>query len=324
MLRWQDLRTQRRRRLERPLALAVLHRRFPLGGAWVSVALALRLPLLCERLLHADALCPGGGVGQAPRLPRAVGEGARSEPAPGVVGVPACGPSRQSSPDEAVQSRNRGATDDVAVRGRPPSSHGVEGIAAGCRRGPRSVLTEGLDLGVAGVEAGLAERPLQRGPCAVAPCRRTPGLSSAVKALGERRSDRRRRRQASPALGYKGGAPWQEGVCEDLSRIGCDHAGVRPAPRVAVVDPAGPAAPVHNGFQAIAHPRADHRGAQTSLRPPGRGRPEGATVANAASEPWGQPSCVQRHVLCEPCQGHVVAKACAVSCQAPGGRGVLP
>ncbi len=92
MLLLQDFGTKRRRRLERQLALAVLKIRFPLGVEWVSVALDLHRPLLFERLLHADELFPGGRVGKAPGLPRAVGEVARSEPVTGFVGVTELGP----------------------------------------------------------------------------------------------------------------------------------------------------------------------------------------------------------------------------------------
>lgn len=200
MLLLQDFGTKRRRRLERQLALAVLKIRFPLGVAWVSVALDLHRPLLFARLLHADALCPGGRVGKAPGLPRAVGERARSEPVTGFVGVTECGPSIEASPDAVVTCRTRRAPDDVAVGVRPSPYHGGEGSDAVCRRGTRSVFTEALDLAFDGVEAGLAGRHLQLGPCAVAPCLCAPGLSSEVNALREGRSDRLRRRQPSPAL----------------------------------------------------------------------------------------------------------------------------
>ena len=208
----QDFGTTCRRRLERQLSLAVLNIRFPLGVEGVSVALDLNIPLLCKHLLHADDLCAGGRVGNAPRLPRAVGEVTRREPATGVVWVTACSPSIQPSPDEAVKCRKRLATDDVVVVVCPPPPHGVQGIDEVLRRGPRSLFTEGLDLGCDGLEAGLAGSNLPLGPLAVAPCMFTPGLAPAVNALREGRDDRLRRRQPYPALCENGGDPWQDGV----------------------------------------------------------------------------------------------------------------
>src|SRR5712691_5450528 len=284
----QDFRTKCRRRLQRQLPLAVLKGRLPWGIERVGVALDLDRTLMVARLLHADALLPGGGVGEPPRLPRSMGKGARSKPASRCVRVTEFRPPRQPSPYAAVTCRQCRATDDVAVGVRPTPSHGVEGIDALFRRGPRSLVTEGLDLGFDGLEARLAGGHLQRGPFPSAPLMCAQGLPSEVKALREGRDDGLRRGEPDTAFCSTGGDPWQDSVFSDLPRIGGDKEVVSPSYVVDVVHPSMPAATVHDGFKAVQHPSADHRGDDPSLRDPGCGRKQGAAIHKATAKPWRQ------------------------------------
>ena len=259
MRRWQDLGTKGRRRLERQRSRAGWNIRFPLGGDGVSVALDRKIPWRCQPRLHADDLWAGGRVGHAPRLPRAVGEGTRREPATGVVWGTELSPARQPSPTEAVTGRTRLAPADVGGGVCPPPPDGVQGRDEGLRRGPRRVVTQGRDRGCEGLAAGLAGSHRPRGPLAVAPCRCPPGLAQAGHALREGRDARLRRRPPSPARGETGGDPWPEGVFDDLSRLDGDQTVVRPSPVVPLGDPSVPATPRPDGVQAVQHPMAAHR-----------------------------------------------------------------
>ena len=159
----QDCSTKRRRRMQRQLPVAVLEVRLPCGVERIGRALDLEVALRFDRLPHPEELLAGGRISESPRFLPCDGESsaprssARSCPGGGV------GPAIHPPPDKGVQLGEGLATEDMAMIVRPAPQDGVEGIDELFWRGTPGLLTEGPDLGLEGLEAGLARSDLQLG-----------------------------------------------------------------------------------------------------------------------------------------------------------------
>lgn len=149
--------------------IAALKVAVPFAVEGVSLAFDLEMTLCFDRLLNADELFTGVGIGKAPGSPLAMGKIAFGDPAPGLIRVTVFGPSIQPAPDVAVEPTECLATDDMAVIIRPASEYGVEPIDELFGRGARGLLTKGLDLGFHGLQTGLAGGDLKLGRLAMRP-----------------------------------------------------------------------------------------------------------------------------------------------------------
>jgi hypothetical protein len=97
-----------------------------------------------------------------------------------------------------------------------------------------------------------------------------------------------------------------------------------PSPLVHVVDAPVPAAPLDSGCASVPPQVAAHGGEDAPWRDAGRGRQRGATVHQAAAEPWREPPCGQGEGCCQPCTPTGLEKPWPVPVHEPGSRGVLP
>jgi hypothetical protein len=178
----------------------VLEVRLPFGIERIGCAFDLEVALRADGLPHPDELLTSGRISEPPRFSLARGKVAVGEPASALVRVPALGPAIYPLPDTGVQLGEGLATDDMAMVVRPAPQDGGESLDELLWRGALSLLTEGADLVLEGLEAGRAGGDLEFGWLAVGPRRFAYGLPSAVKTLRDGGDNRLLRRELHAAF----------------------------------------------------------------------------------------------------------------------------
>lgn len=181
------------RRVPGQVPVTGLDVRLPGGIKWSGVPRHLHRTLRFDGRLSAEDLRAGVWIGAPPRRPPILGPVAGGDPASGLVRVAPCGPSAQPPPNEALALGEGGATDHGAVIVRPASQDRGAGADERCWRAARTLLAEDRDLGVDGLETGLAGGNLPLGRFPLGPLVLAPGLPSAVNALCDLGDDRFRR-----------------------------------------------------------------------------------------------------------------------------------
>lgn len=312
--------TNRRGPVPRQGTIAVLAGSLPERIAWRRVALDLARTLGCDRCVSPEAVCAGRRSGPAPGGARWMGHSALGAPASRCVRMAERGPSRASSPGDTVARRTRRTPEAVTRRVGPPAAARMHRLEAWGRGGPCGRATARCDGGRDGRHPGLAGWHLARGRCAVGADRVTDRLPSAVQALCAGGPAGLVGGEPHPACGSTGAHRRQDGVCEPCPCVGRDQTVLSPSHGGALVPPAMPVPPVHDGFEAVEPSRTDAGRHAAALGHACRGRHEGAAIPQATSKPWGQEACGQGDGVCEPRHGEVIDTPCTLPCHDPGGR----
>src|SRR5215471_17452610 len=139
----QECSTKRRRRPQRQLTVTIVEVSRPFRIERIGCPLDLEITLRWDHLPHPEQLLASGRISEPPRFSLVMGKVAVSDPASGLVRVPALGPAIYPLPDKIVELGEGLAPDSVAMIIRPPPQDRGEGIDELRGRGTLSLLTEG-------------------------------------------------------------------------------------------------------------------------------------------------------------------------------------